>query len=48
MNRVMSIHWKRSAVTTLTFAIAGLVVAWLTIGSFPLVNWPGFVALVYI
>jgi tetratricopeptide (TPR) repeat protein len=45
MNRVMSIHWKRSAVTTLTFAIAGLVVAWLTIGSFPLVNWPGYCCL---
>lgn len=45
MNCVMSIHWKRSAVTTLTFAVAGLVVAWLTMGTFPLVNWPGYCCL---
>ena len=41
----MGIHWKRGAVTAVTFAIAGFVVAWLTIGSFPLVNWPGYCCL---
>lgn len=37
----MRIHWKRSAVTTVVFAVVGFVVALLTFGSFPLINWPG-------
>ncbi len=45
MKQVMSIHWKRSAVTTVIFAIAGFVIACLTFSSVPLVNWPGICCL---
>ncbi len=41
----MRIYWKRSAVTTVIFTIAGFLVARATLGSFPFVNWPGFCCL---
>ncbi len=41
----MRIQWKRSAVTTVIFTIAGFLITRLTLSSFPFINWPGFCCL---